>query len=115
MEVLGDADFQGPVGGLDVEVGAGGGDDGVEGGYCAAAVDVALDDVTAERAAGGGGEFEIDAGAWGEGAEGGFVKGLLGEVGVEELGSTSNAVRQTPETARESPSRRRAARPGARR
>ena len=52
----------------------------------AAAVDVALDDVSAEGAAGGGGEFEVDFGAGGEGAEGGFVEGLLGEVGVEEGG-----------------------------
>ncbi len=62
---------------------AGLGDDGVEGGHDAAAVDVALDDVAAEGAAGGGGQFEIDFCAGGERAEGGVVEGFLGEVGVE--------------------------------
>ena len=60
------------------------GDDGVEGGHDAAAVDVALDNVAAEGAAGGGGQFEVDLGAGGERAERGLVEGLLGEVGVEE-------------------------------
>ena len=59
---------------------------GLKRGEGSAAVDVALNDVAAEGAAGGGGEFEVDLGAGSEGAEGGFVEGLLGEVGVEELG-----------------------------
>ena len=111
-DVLGDADFEGPVGGLAVEVRARPGMTGSRAEF-PAAVDVALDDVSAEGTAGGGGQFEVDFGSGGEGAEGGLVEGFLGEVGVEEVGSTSRAVRQTPETARESPSRRRPARPGA--
>jgi hypothetical protein len=47
---------------------------------------VALDDVAAERAAGSGGQFEIKEGAGGKRAKGCLVKGLLGEVGVEESG-----------------------------
>jgi hypothetical protein len=52
----------------------------------AGTVDVALNNVTAKGAAGGGGEFEIEESAGSECAEGGFVEGLLGEVGVEEGG-----------------------------
>jgi hypothetical protein len=47
---------------------------------------VALDDVAAERAAGSGGQFEIKEGAGGKRAKGCLVKGLLGQVGVEESG-----------------------------
>ena len=80
----GDADFEGPVGGLGVECGIGGGDDGVEDEELAGAIDVALDDVAAERAAGGGGELEVEECAGCKRAEGGLVEGFLGEVGVEE-------------------------------
>jgi hypothetical protein len=82
----GDADFEGPVGGLGVECGIGGGDDGVEDEELAGAIDVALDDVAAERAAGGGGELEVEECAGCKRAEGGLVEGFLGEVGVEESG-----------------------------
>jgi len=80
------ADFEGPVGGLGVEGWVSGGDDGVEGEELAAAIDVALNDVAAEWAAGSCGELEIEEGALGERAEGGLVEGFLGEVGVEEGG-----------------------------
>src|SRR5208283_2455557 len=62
-DVLRDADLEGPVGGPAVEVWAGLRDDRLERGHCARAVDVALDDVAAERAAGGGGQLEVDLGA----------------------------------------------------
>ena len=82
-EVFGDADFEGPVGGFAVEVRAGSRDDRVERGQYAGAVDVALHDVAAERAAGGGGQFEIDVCAGGERAERSAVERFLGEIGVE--------------------------------
>jgi len=69
--------------------------------------------VAAQRAAGGGGQFEIDAGACGQRAERGFVERLLGQIRMEVGGIDVKRVRQTPETPRESPSRRRAAIPGA--
>jgi hypothetical protein len=86
-DVFGDADFEGPVGGLLVEVGLVDWEiTGSRAVSCRSAVDVALDDVAAEGAAGGGGQFEIDLGAGGERAEGGAVEGFLGQVGVEERG-----------------------------
>ena len=62
---------------------AGFGDDGVERGHHAGAVDVALHDVAAERAAGGGGQFEVDACAGSERAERSAVERFLREIGVE--------------------------------
>ena len=85
-DVLGDADFEGPVGGLAVEVRTCRIDDRIKRAEFPAAIDVALDDVSAEGTAGGGGQFEVDFGSGGEGAEGGLVEGFLGEVGVEEVG-----------------------------
>ena len=49
-----------------------------------AAVHVALNNVSAEGTAGGGGQFEVDLGAGSEGAKRGLVERFLGEVGVEE-------------------------------
>ena len=78
-----DADFEGPVGCVAVEIRAGLGDDGIEGGEGTAVIDVALDDVSAERASGCGGQFQIDFGAGGERAERCAVESFLGQVGVE--------------------------------
>jgi len=50
----------------------------------AAAVDVTLDNMAAERGAGCGGEFEIHDGAGLETAERGAVQGFFGEIGVEK-------------------------------
>ena len=82
-DVGGDADLESPIRGVAIEVGAGFGDDGIEGGKDAGSVDVALNDVTAERTAGGGGEFEVHFAAGFECTEGRAVEGLVGEVGVE--------------------------------
>lgn len=49
----------------------------------AGAVDVALDDVSAEAVADGHGTFEVDAGADGEGTEAGAFQGLRHDVGGE--------------------------------
>ena len=62
---------------------AGLGDDGIESGHDAGAVDMALDDVAAERTAGGGGQLEVYFRAGLECAERSAVEGFLGEVGVE--------------------------------
>ena len=83
---FGDANLEGPVGGLAVEVGAGLGDDGVERGHHARAVDVALHDVAAERAARCGGQFQIDTRAGCKRAERGAIQRFLREVGVEIRG-----------------------------
>ena len=47
------------------------------------AVDVALDDVAAERGAGGSGQLEVDRGALAEVGEGGAGQRLGGEIGGE--------------------------------
>jgi len=74
---------------------------------------VALDDVTAERTAGGGGQFEIDFGAGRQRAEGGLVEGFLREIGVKERRMHVQRGQADAGDARESPSRRPPARPGA--
>ncbi len=93
-----------PVGGVEVA-----GVDGLEGEQGGGAVDVALDDVAAERRACGCGEFEVDDGAGLEAGERGAGDGLGGEIGGEVRwdggGLMSSAVRQTPLTAMESPVR----------
>ena len=85
-DVFGDADLQGPVGSLTVETAGLIGDHRIESGKYAGAIDVALNDVAAEGAAGGGRQFEIDPGAGSERAERSAVEGLLGEVGVKVSG-----------------------------
>ena len=82
-QVFGDADFQGPVSGFAIEIGARGWDQGFEGTEFPGTVDVALDDVAAERAAGGGRQFEIHLCAGLERAERSAVERFLGEVGME--------------------------------
>ena len=44
-----------------------------------------LHNVTAQRAAGGGGQFEINLGAFGQYAERGAIEGFLGQIGVEKF------------------------------
>ena len=63
-----------------------GGVEGGEGEQGGGAVDVALDDVTAEGEPAGVGELEVDGGGGGEMAEGGAGEGFLGEVGGEAGG-----------------------------
>jgi len=82
-DVLGDMDFEGPVGAVLVESRTGWIDYRIEGAQDPAAIYVALDDVAAEGTAGGGGQFEVDFCAGGQRAEGGFVEGFLRKVGVE--------------------------------
>ena len=79
-EGVGKLKAEAPVGGW------GGGVDGVEGEEGGGAIDVALDDVSAQGRAGGSGEFEVDDGAFVEVGEGGAGDGLGGEVGREAWG-----------------------------
>ena len=75
-------------------------------------VDVALDDVAAEPVGGADGGLEVDRRARLEAAERGQLEGLVHHVGGEAVRPSSTAVRQTPETATESPSLELAAEPG---
>jgi hypothetical protein len=79
----GDADLESPIRGVAIEIGAGLGDDGIEGGEDAGCIDVTLNDVAAEGTAGGRREFEVHFGAGFECTEGRAVECLPGEVGVE--------------------------------
>ena len=76
-ERVGDGEAKAVVGGVAVE------GDGIECDEGRGGVDVTLDDVSAERRAGGGGELEIDDGVGPEARERGACDGLCGEIGGE--------------------------------
>ena len=80
-EVVGELEGESPVGS-----GGGFGRDGVQREQGGGAVDVALDDVAAERRACGSGELQVDDGAGAEMGKRGAGDGLGGEVGGEGSG-----------------------------
>ena len=77
-ERVGDGETELPVGGI-----GGVGGDGLEGEEGACAIDMALDDVSAEGRAGGCGEFEVDDRLRVQQRECGPGDGLGGEIGGE--------------------------------